>query len=67
MLLKTIQKFENDERLVILSYYTFDNTYIVSILTKDYKSNSRIYKSGHYALRKFSEFKCRPLKALGVR
>ena len=66
-MLKTIQKFEDDERLVMLSYCEFDNTYIVSILTRENESKSETYKKGYYALRRFTEFKCRPLKALGVR
>lgn len=67
MLLKTIKRFENDERLVILSYCEFDNTYTVSILTREDKSIGKTYKSMFYAERKFSEYKDYPLKALGVK
>lgn len=66
-MMKTIKRFESEERLVLLSFFEFDNTYTVSILTRDDKSNSRTYKTKVCAERKFSEYQNYPLEALGVK
>jgi hypothetical protein len=64
--MKTIEKFENDERLVMLKYDDSDKRYFVSLLTRDGKNIGATYKSRYYAKRKFNDYKNNPLKALGA-
>lgn len=67
--MKTIKRFETNERLVILGYYEYDKAhpYTVSILTHDNRSTGKTYKSRYYAERKFGEYKDYPLEALEVK
>lgn len=65
--MKEIKRFENSERLIMLTQNENDNTYTVSILTEGGKSKSEIYKSLFWAERKVLDYKNNPLASLKIK
>lgn len=65
--MKTLKTFENSERLVKLIHHEDDNTYHVTLLTRDGRDISETYKLLPWAERKFSDYKVYPLEELGIK
>lgn len=64
--MKLINKFENEERLVLLQEYP-NGKQVVTLYSKEETLSSQVYKSKYYARLAFITFKNYPIKDIKKR